>query len=82
MYPHEVLHWIDDAEAPSAASNQTFEKRRPADDHVLAAVARGTAADVTRAVDVAVAAADAWGRTPAPKRGEILGRAAALRNGR
>jgi len=78
MYPHEVLHWIDDAEAPSAASNQTFEKRRPADDHVLAAVARGTAADVTRAVDVAVAAADAWGRTPAPKRGEILGRAAAL----
>ena len=78
MYPHEVLHWIDDAEAPSAASNQTFEKRRPADDHVLAAVARGTAADVTRAVDVAVAAADAWGRSPAPKRGEILGRAAAL----
>ena len=78
MYPHEVLHWIDDAEAGSAGSNRTFEKRRPADDHFLAAVSRGSAADVKRAVDLAVTAADAWGRTPAPKRGEILGRAAAL----
>src|SRR6185295_10137227 len=33
---------------------------------------------VTRAVDAAVAAADAWSRLPAPKRGEIVGRAAAL----
>jgi len=29
-------------------------------------------------VDVAVAAAERWGRLPAPKRGEIIGRAAAL----
>jgi len=78
MYPHEVLHWIDDAETASAGSQQTFEKRSPIDDHVLANVARGTAADVTRAIDSAVAAADAWGRLPAPKRGEVLGRAAAL----
>ena len=81
MYPHQVFHWIDDAEtAPAAPGDnvQTFEKRSPIDDHVLANVARGTAAEVTRAVEIAVAAADAWGRLPAPRRGEILGRAAAL----
>ena len=60
------------------ATPGTFEKRAPADDHVLATVTRGTAGDVARAVDVAVAASDAWGRLPPPKRGEILGRAAAL----
>src|SRR5262245_7251819 len=48
------------------------------DDRVVARVVRGSAADVTCAVDAAAAAADAWSRTPAPKRGEILGRAAAL----
>jgi aldehyde dehydrogenase (NAD+) len=79
MYPHQVLHWIGDAEVASAgASPGTFEKRSPADDSVLAQVTRGTAGDVVRAVDAAVAAADAWGRLPAPKRGEIVGRAAAL----
>jgi acyl-CoA reductase-like NAD-dependent aldehyde dehydrogenase len=78
MYPHEILHWIDDTDAGSLASVLTFEKRSPIDDHVLAKVARGTADDVTRAVDVAVAAADAWGRLPAPRRGEVLGRAATL----
>ncbi len=78
MYPHEVLHWIDDTETASTASAETFEKRSPIDDHVLAKVARGTEADVARAVGAAAAAADAWGRLPAPKRGEVLGRAAAL----
>jgi len=79
MYPHQVHHWIGDAEVVSAGpSPVTFEKRSPADDSVLAQVARGTADDVTRAVDAAAAAADAWSRLPAPKRGEIVGRAAAL----
>jgi len=55
-----------------------FEKRSPADDRVLAQISRGTADDVTLAVDIASSAADAWGRLPAPRRGEILGRAAAL----
>ena len=41
-------------------------------------VARGAAADVASAIDAAARTADAWGRLPAPKRGEILGRAAAL----
>ena len=79
MYPHQVLHWIGDAEVASAGTRPgAFEKRSPADDRVLAQVTRGTAVDVARAVDVAVAAADAWSRLPAPKRGEIVGRAATL----
>src|SRR5262245_58973520 len=77
MYPDTVLHWIDDAlVAPS--SGETFEKRSPIDDRVVARVARGSAVDVARAVDAAAGAADGWSRTPAPKRGEVLGRAAAL----
>ena len=77
MYPQQILHWIDDAEVASA-SGETFEKRSPIDDRVVAAVTRGSAADVARAVDAAASAADAWARVPAPRRGEILGRAAAL----
>jgi acyl-CoA reductase-like NAD-dependent aldehyde dehydrogenase len=77
MYPDTVLHWINDATA-APSSGETFEKRSPIDDRVVARVARGSTADVARAVDAAAAAVDAWSRTPAPKRGEILGRAAAL----
>jgi acyl-CoA reductase-like NAD-dependent aldehyde dehydrogenase len=77
MYPDKILHWIDDAEVASA-SGATFEKRRPIDDRVVAHVTRGTAADVARAVDGAAIAAESWGRLPAPRRGEVLGRAAAL----
>jgi aldehyde dehydrogenase (NAD+) len=77
MYPHHIRHWIDDAEV-DASGGATFEKRCPIDDRVLATVARGTAQDVLRAIDSASRAADAWGRLPAPRRGEILGRAAAL----
>src|SRR5882757_5737033 len=77
MYPPNILHWIDDADVASVGG-ATFEKRSPIDDRVVATVTRGSAADAARAVDVAAAAADAWGRLPAPRRGEILGRAAAL----
>jgi alpha-ketoglutaric semialdehyde dehydrogenase len=77
MYPNKILHWINDAEIASAGS-ATFDKRSPIDDRVVAQVTRGTAADVARAVAAASAAADAWARLPAPRRGEVLGRAAAL----
>jgi len=77
MYPRQILHWIDDAEVASA-SGETFEKRCPIDDRVAATVSRGSAADVDRAVTSAAAAAESWGRLPAPRRGEVLGRAAAL----
>jgi aldehyde dehydrogenase (NAD+) len=79
-YPDRVLHWIDDGETPSA-TGQSFEKRSPIDDRVLARVERGAAADVDRAVTAAAAACEAWSRRPAPKRGEILARAAQLLRG-
>jgi len=77
VYPQHIVHWIGDAESPSA-SGETFEKRSPIDARVVARVARGTAADVARAVAAAAAAAESWSRVPAPKRGEVLGRAASL----
>ena len=76
MYPPLVNHWIDDGEVVSPTGGW-FEKRCPIDDRVMARVTRGTADDVRRAVDAAACAADSWGRLPAPKRGEVLGRAAA-----
>ena len=77
MYPDRILHWIDDSEVVSS-SGETFEKRSPMDDRVVGHVARGNKADVDKAVGAASRAAAAWGTVPAPKRGEILGRAAAL----
>jgi alpha-ketoglutaric semialdehyde dehydrogenase len=76
MYPDRISHWIDDGE--SASSNGTFEKRCPIDDRKLCDVARGGAADVDQAIAAASRAVEAWSRLPAPKRGEVLGRAAAL----
>jgi acyl-CoA reductase-like NAD-dependent aldehyde dehydrogenase len=84
MYPHCVNHWIGDREVVSAhdttaaADGHSFEKRCPIDDQVIAQVTRGSAADVRRAVDAAACAAESWGRLPAPRRGEAIGRAAAL----
>jgi aldehyde dehydrogenase (NAD+) len=81
-YPDHVLHWIDDVEARSDAratnAPTPFEKRCPIDDRLLAAVESGGAADVGRAVAAAATACEAWGRVPAPRRGEVLARAARL----
>jgi alpha-ketoglutaric semialdehyde dehydrogenase len=76
MYPQHVNHWIADADVASA-SGGSFEKRCPIDDRVIARVTRGGPDEVHRAVDAAACAAESWGRLPAPKRGEVLGRAAA-----
>jgi aldehyde dehydrogenase (NAD+) len=81
MYPRDIRHWINEAEVP-ASNGQTFEKRCPIDDRVVACVARGAAADVDAAVSTAARTAEAWGRLPAPKRGEIVGRAGALLHAR
>ncbi len=77
MYPQHIPHWIADREV-AAANGATFEKRCPIDDRVVARVARGSATDVANAVAAAETAADAWGRLPAPRRGEVLGRVAKL----
>ena len=77
---HDQVRSLDRRRRSVPSGAPSFEKRCPIDDRVVASVARGTEpTDVARAVDAAAAAAaDAWGRLPAPKRGEILGRAAAL----
>jgi alpha-ketoglutaric semialdehyde dehydrogenase len=82
-YPERILHWIDDEETSSSPnrpsqSNQSFEKRCPMDDRVLAHVERGDRADVARAVDAAQRASERWGRLPAPRRGDVLARTADL----
>ena len=77
MYPEHVPHWIDDREV-AGSSGASFEKRSPIDDRVIAQVARGNAADARAAVDAAERAAASWSRLTPPRRGEILGRAAAL----
>ena len=76
-YPSFVPHWIADAEVPSIGGD-TFDKRCPIDDRVVAQVARGGAAEVAHALSSAAGSADAWANVPAPKRGAILGRAAQL----
>lgn len=77
-YPAHVLHWIDDAEAPSSAPDAFLDKHCPIDGRLVARVARGGVPEARRAVDAAVAAAPSWGRLAAPKRGEVLGRVAGL----
>lgn len=86
-YPTIVPHWIADvAVTPTSAHGATagkpesafFDKRNPATDGVIAQVARGGAAEVAHALSSAAGASDEWARTPVPKRGAILGRAAQL----
>jgi alpha-ketoglutaric semialdehyde dehydrogenase len=62
-----------------AASGKTFENRNPADTNDLVGTfADSGPGDVERAVAAARDAAPAWRALPAPKRGEILYRAAEL----
>ncbi len=61
-----------------ASSQETFPTTNPATEEVIALAPRSTAADVDRAVQAARSAYKAWRLTPAPRRGEILFRAAHL----
>ena len=62
-----------------AASGRAAENRNPADtSDLIGSFADSAAEDVERAVAAARAAFPAWKRMPAPKRGEILFRAAEL----
>lgn len=56
----------------------TFEIHNPATGELLSTAALGTVEDAKAAVDAARAAFRGWAATPAPERGEILGRAAQL----
>ena len=56
----------------------SFVSQSPASGEALAAFSKGTRADVLAAVDAAEAAFPQWKALPAPKRGEILLRAAQI----
>jgi aldehyde dehydrogenase len=51
---------------------QYFDKVSPISGQLLSKVARSTAEDVELALDAAHAAKDAWGRTPAAQRADVL----------
>jgi aldehyde dehydrogenase (NAD+) len=69
---------IDGAWVPSV-SGDLFEDRNPANtDDVVGVFQKSTAADVADAIDAAHRAYDRWRLVPAPKRAELLFRAAQL----
>jgi len=70
-------HYINGEWVPSE-SGQWFETKSPTTGEVLARFPLGTRGDVQRAIEAAEAAFPAWRRTPPPRRGEILLRAAQI----
>ncbi len=66
------------AEDAAATGGRTFDKINPADGRVICQVARSTAADVDRAVRVALQAQPAWAAQTVVKRGDILRQIAML----
>ena len=62
----------------ASASGATFESRDPSDGQLIGTFQASAAADVSAAVTAAREAFPAWRATPAPRRGEILYRFAAL----
>ena len=71
-------NFIDGAWVPSV-SGAVFENRNPADvDDLVGVFQKSTADDVARALDAARAAYERWRLVPAPKRAELLFRAAQL----
>ena len=69
-------NWVD------AKSGATFERRNPANGERVAEYTRSDAADVDAAVAAASKAFKSWRLYPAPKRGELLYKAAQILNDR
>jgi acyl-CoA reductase-like NAD-dependent aldehyde dehydrogenase len=70
-------HYINGEWVPSE-SGEWFETICPTTGQVLGRFPKGTRGDVVRAIEAAEAAFPAWRRTPPPKRGLILLRAAQI----
>ncbi|TVR19066.1 MAG: aldehyde dehydrogenase family protein [Anaerolineaceae bacterium] len=70
-------HYIGGEWRPSI-SGGTFKSYNPATEELVAIAAEGTAEDVSAAVSAAKAAYNDWRLLPAPRRGEILYRAAEI----
>jgi len=76
--PREYGNYID-GEWVKSSSGQTFENRNPANtDDLVGTFQESNADDTARAVDAAAKAFESWRLTPAPKRGEIIYRAAEI----
>ncbi len=73
----EYGHYIN-GEWTKPGIGRTFESKDPATGSALAEFAKGSETDVSRAVEAAEKAFPEWKRYPAPKRGEILLRAASI----
>ncbi|MER5276759.1 aldehyde dehydrogenase family protein [Streptomyces sp. NPDC002809] len=74
-YESRYDHWIGGAYVPPARG-QYFENPSPVNGRPFTEVARGTEADVERALDAAHAAAPAWGAVSAGDRATVLNRIA------
>lgn len=70
-YEARYDHYIGGEYVPPA-SGQYFENPTPVTGQVFTEVARGTAADIDRALDAAEGAAAAWGRTSVDERANVL----------
>src|SRR6185436_8787577 len=71
-------NFIDGAWVPSV-SGDLFENRNPADtDDLIGIFQKSTTADVGQAIDAARIAYERWRLVPAPRRAELLFRAAQL----
>ena len=68
-------NWIGGKWTPSVRG-QTFENVSPINGRIICTVARSTAEDVELALDAAHAAREAWGRTSATERANILNKIA------
>ena len=78
VVPRVFKNYIN-GEWSEAASGRAFENRNPANtDELIGIFPDSTAADVDAAVDAAHAAFETWRLVPAPKRAEILFRAAEI----
>ncbi|MGA5304127.1 aldehyde dehydrogenase [Nucisporomicrobium flavum] len=74
-YESRYDHWIGGEYVPPA-KGQYFSNPSPVTGQTFCEIARGTAEDVERALDAAHGAADAWGRTSAAERANILNKIA------
>ncbi|EMD27302.1 acetaldehyde dehydrogenase ExaC [Amycolatopsis azurea] len=70
-YESRYDHYIGGEYVPPA-SGQYFENPTPVTGQAFTEIARGTAADVDRALDAAEGAAAAWGRTSVDERSNVL----------
>jgi acyl-CoA reductase-like NAD-dependent aldehyde dehydrogenase len=77
--PTSTFHNLIDGEWRSSVSGDLFENRNPANaDDLIGVFQKSTRTDVEEAVDAARLAYQRWRLVPAPRRAELLFRAAAL----